>query len=116
MELCSQVEKEPYGRPYKIVMKKVGRPPITERMELEVVGKIMDQLFPQLPALVVTPWKVEDGSPLLMEKQIDAAIDRVWAKAKKAPGPDGMPNNVWTIVHWSNSEILDTVFNAALKS
>ncbi len=24
MELCSQVEEEPYGRPYKIVMKKVG--------------------------------------------------------------------------------------------
>ncbi len=67
-----------------------GRGPITERMELEVVGKIMDQLFPQLPALVVTPQEDEEGPPLLT----DAAVDRVRAKAKKAPGPDRIPNSV----------------------
>ncbi len=37
------VEK-PYGRPYKIVMKMVGGPSITECMEPEAVGKVMDQL------------------------------------------------------------------------
>ncbi len=32
--------------------------PITEQIEPEAVGKIMDQLFPQLPALMVTPGKM----------------------------------------------------------
>ncbi len=116
MELCSQVEEEPYGRPYKIVMKKVGGPPITECMEPEAVGKIMDQLFPQLPALVVTHWEDEEGPPLLTVEEIDAAVDRVRAKASKASGPDGIPNSVWTIVHRANPGTLDAVFNLVLKS
>ncbi len=81
-------------------------------MEPEAVGKIIDQLFLQLPTLVVTT----EGPLLLTEEEIDAAVDRVCAKAKKALGPEGIPNSVWTIVHWANSGILDTVFNAALKS
>ncbi len=56
-------------------------------MELETVGTIMDQLFPQLPALVVTPWENEEGPPLLTAEEIDAAVDRIRVKAKKAPGP-----------------------------
>ncbi len=37
-----------------------GAPPhITERMELEAVRRITDQLFPQLPTLVVALWEAE---------------------------------------------------------
>ncbi len=91
-------------------------PPITERMETEAVGKIMDHLFPQLPALVVTSREDEEGPPLLTAEEIDAVVDRVRAKAKKAPSPDEIPNSVWTIVHRANPGILDAVFNLALKS
>ncbi len=35
---------------------------------------------------------------------------------KKAPGPDGIPNSVWTIVHQTNPGILDAVFKVMLKS
>ncbi len=105
-----------HGLPYKIKMKKVGRggPPITQRMELEAVGKIMDQPFPQAPALVVTPGEVEERPLLLMEGEIYAAVDRVCTNAKKALGPDGILKSVWTIR--ANSGILNTVFNVALKS
>ncbi len=51
-----------------------------------------------------------------MVEKIDAVVDRVRAKAKKALGPDGIPNNVKTIVHQANNGILDTVFNAVLRS
>ncbi len=37
---------------------------------------------------------------------IDAAVDRVRAKAKKAPGPDRITNSVWTIVHRANQGYL----------
>ncbi len=47
-------------------------------------------MFPQLPALVITPREVGEGPPLLVEEGIDAAADRVHTKAKKAMGPDGI--------------------------
>ncbi len=43
-------------------------------------------------------------------------MDRVRAKAKKAPSPDRIPNSVWTIVHQAYPGILDAVFNLALNS
>ncbi len=79
-------------------MKKVqAPPPITEHPEAG--GRIMDQLFSQLPALVATPLEDEEGPPLLMAEEIDAAVDRVCAKARNTPGPDGIQNSVWTMVH-----------------
>ncbi len=83
MELCSQVEGEPFRPPFKIVMKKVGVPPITEGMEPEAVGRITEHLSPQLPTLVVTSREIEEGPPLLAATEIDAAIDRVCDKARK---------------------------------
>ncbi len=77
----------------------------------------MDHLFPQFPAPMVTLWEAEEGPLPLTAAEINAAVDRVRTKkARKAPGPDGRPNSVWTIVRWANPEILDIVFNSALKS
>ncbi len=59
--------------------------PITERMEQEAVGTIMNQLFQQLPVLGVSPWKDKEGPPLLMAEEIYAAVGRVRANAKKSP-------------------------------
>ncbi len=101
--------------PYKIVMKKIG----VHRNRVNGAGScgtVMDQLFSQLPALVVTSWEDREGPPLLTAEEIDVAVERVRAKAKKMPGPDGIPNSVWTIVHRANPGILDAVFNKALKS
>ncbi len=82
------MEEEPFRQLYKIFMKKVGG--ITDRMEPEAVRRIMDQLFPQLPALVVTLQEAEEGLPLLKTAEIDAA--------GKASEPDGIFNSEWTIV------------------
>ncbi len=49
------------------------------------MGRIMDRLYPQLPALVVTPQEAEEGPPLLTA-EIDAVADRVYTKARKGPG------------------------------
>ncbi len=107
---------EPFGQLYKIVMKKVGKPLVTEQMEPEGVGRIKDQLFQQLQALVATPWEDEEGPPLLTVEEIDVAVDRVCTKAKKAQGLDGIPNSEWTIVQRANPGTLDTVFSTDLKS
>ncbi len=62
-------------------------------MEPEAVRKIMDRLLPQLPALEVTHREDEEEPPLLMV-EVDVAVNRVCAKTKKAPSPDGIPNSV----------------------
>ncbi len=116
MELCNQVEEEPSGQPYKIVMKKVVGYLITKRIEPEAVGRIMYQLFPQLPALVVTHWEAKEGPPLLKAAETDAVVDRVYTKARKVLGPNEIPNSVWKTIYRANPGILDLVFNMALKS
>ncbi len=63
-----------------------------------------------------TPQEDKEGPPLLMAGEIGVAVDRVCARAKKAPGPDGIPNSMWTIIHRANPGILDAVFNIALKN
>ncbi len=60
-------------------------PPITKQMKLESLGRIVDQLFPQLPALVATPQEDEEGPPLLTAEDIDEMVDQVRAKARKMP-------------------------------
>ena len=116
MELCSQVQEDPFGLPYKIVTKKIGDPPITERMEPEAVRETIDHLFPQHPALTDPPLEVEGVIPPLSEAEVDAAVERIRSKAKKAPGPDGILNSVWTIVHRALPGILAAVFNVCLRS
>ncbi len=72
----------------------------------------MDELFPQLSALVVTPWEAEEGPSLLMIAEINAAVDRACIEARKAPGPNEIPYSGWTIVHRANPGILNLVFNS----
>ncbi len=85
-------------------------------MNLEAVGRIIDYLFLQLPALVVTTREAEEGSSLLKAAEIDAAVNRIRDNARKAPRPDGIPDSVWAIVHRANHRILATVFNSVLKN
>ncbi len=63
------------------------------------MGRIVDQLFLQLPALVATAWENEEGPPLLTAEEIDAVVDQVHTKARKVPGPNGIPNSVWCEDH-----------------
>ncbi len=57
---------------------------------------------------VVILWVAEEEVTLLTATEIDAAVDRVRTEARKAPGRDGIPNSVWTIVHRANPGILDS--------
>jgi len=46
------VEDEPWGKPYKIVMRKLQGPPALNRLEPTTLAGIIDRLFPQhLPTI-----------------------------------------------------------------
>ena len=85
-ELLETVNKDPWGKAYKIVTGKLqertANPDPTERL------RIARSLFPTHPNI---SWTREEGTEAVpfSEAEVLAAADRI--KIGKAPGPDGIP-------------------------
>ena len=93
-------EDDPFGKPYKILRKKLKGLSAMSRMEPDVVGQIIDGLFPQQPPpMVALPIVEKDGISLLGTEEVDAAVNRLRDKYWKAPCPDEIPNLVWSTKH-----------------
>ncbi|KAL4082663.1 hypothetical protein QTP88_029724 [Uroleucon formosanum] len=109
-DLCLQVDKDPWGRPYRLVMKKFGnRDPAADSRGRE--AQIADSLFPAAP---VTNWSAapssvvydlfslfdpETGVPDFQRSVPEFSSDELRAAARrlprgKAPGPSGVPNEI----------------------
>lgn len=116
-KLCDLVQKDPWGLPYKLVMDKLIRPPPIP--ELDTPGRlrhIADGLFPQHPIREKIKW------PLDLSKQQNWMIDEPELKtvarnlkAKTAPGPDGITNEVVKRVVSLNPVVLTKVYNNCLE-
>ncbi|KAI4476934.1 hypothetical protein M0804_013114 [Polistes exclamans] len=94
-DFVGTLEADPWGRPYRLVMKKL-RPysaPLTEVLEPDVLDLVLGGLFPQVE---------RDSDQDLRGVQVDGAavtLEEVLAAARKiaggkAPGPDGVPGIV----------------------
>jgi len=109
-DLCAQVDTDPRGRPYKLVMKKLGgRNPATSSRGREAV--IADALFPAAP---VTDWGLAPSPavhnifqafdpilntleftrviPEFRSEELSRAVKRL--APGKAAGPSGIPNEI----------------------
>ncbi|KAF0751881.1 Uncharacterized protein FWK35_00022542 [Aphis craccivora] len=110
VDLCAQVDTDPWGRPYKLVMKKLGgRNPSESSKGREAV--IADALFPAVP---VTDWGLAPSPAVLnIFQAIDSVLNtleftRVIPEFRpeessravrrlapgKAAGPSGIPNEI----------------------
>jgi len=95
-DLCAQVDGDPWGVPYKIVTKRLARrKPIPG---LEISGRldtIVDRLFPRRPVTGRTIDTVSNEETA--ETKFTVNELKVVARClpnSKAPGPDGIPNEV----------------------
>lgn len=120
-ELCNAVNNDPWGVPYRVVMKKLGRKPNT--MDSQRLTSIARGLFPAMPAI---DWS---NSPYI-EATIDsimnsgeepaafnaAELERAINKLPcgKAPGPDHIPNEVIKAVATRCPDIFLETYNACL--
>jgi len=116
-KLCELVDNDPWGLPYRIVMKKLTRrrtiPGIDMPGRLE---NIVSNLFPTKPPCTryVIPVSQED---------IDRAsftADDVKAAARglpngKAPGPDGIPNEVLKAAVGLSPQFFAALFNSCMR-
>lgn len=115
-ELVKSVDDDPWGKPYKVVLKKLRGPPATATMEPRTIRNIAAVLFPEgdgdgRPAdIYELPVVVPEFTPA----EVDAAVGRFRSR-DKAPGPDGIPSRVWGVVHAARPERLPGVFNRCLR-
>lgn len=116
-ELCEEVDIDPWGKPYKIITKKIGnRKPIPGIKEPNWAAEIVKSLFPVntrgligspklVPTVNITPFNIDE---LLAEcKKL---------KNGKSPGPDGIPNEALRLVSETWPELLLQSFNACVQN
>lgn len=90
-DLIDEVERDPWGRPYRVVMTHLKSQPMPSPTCPQLLKKIVTALFPQKHEFKYLTAQGELGDiPRVTEKELMEACNRVGND--KAPGLDGIPN------------------------
>ncbi|XP_011858731.1 PREDICTED: uncharacterized protein LOC105556255 [Vollenhovia emeryi] len=123
-----QLEEDPWGRPYKLVLDKLSRgaPPTVETLEPAFLERVVHTLFPAAGNNDPAPTSGEDilandeeveeewqDDLEVSDLEITKAVKRL--KAGKAPGPDGIPGIAWKTAMREIAKRLGEVMNACLR-
>ncbi|KAE9525570.1 hypothetical protein AGLY_014097, partial [Aphis glycines] len=114
-ELISSVDADPFGKPYKLVMRKLRGPPPTASMEYATLQTVVDTLFPRHQERTDGPLAPADPVVPFTALEVDAAVERAGSK-NKAPGPDGLTGKILQAVHKAHPNILLDLYNSCLRS
>jgi len=114
-ELISSVDADPFGKPYKLVMRKLRGPPPTASMEHATLQSVVDTLFPKHQARMDGPLIPAEPIVPFTASEVDSAVERAGSK-NKAPGPDGLTGKILRAVHKSHPNILLDLYNSCLRS
>lgn len=92
-KLIESVDNDPFGKPYKVVMRKLRGPPATATMEPSTLRTVISTLFPtHQPSQEDTREQSVGWEPFTM-REVDCAITRFKGR-NKAPGPDGITTKI----------------------
>lgn len=115
-KLCDEANTTPWGDAYRIVMAKTKGSGTPVDRSPEMMTRIIQGLFPHHEA---TPWPVApytdvgvlEESRITNEELIEAARA---LKANKAPGPDGIPNQVLKVAVKENPDMFRTALQKCI--
>lgn len=114
MDLLESVERDPFGKLYKMVMRKLGGgPPATVTMEPQCLRTVVDTLFPThdvTTELHEGHLEVRD-SELFLTQEVNDAIDAIRAR-NKGPGQDAITSQII----WSVNQVYPQLFITMLKN
>ncbi|GBP70071.1 Retrovirus-related Pol polyprotein from type-1 retrotransposable element R1 [Eumeta japonica] len=113
-ELIHEVDKDVWGRPYKVVMTHLKKQQMPSPTCPQLLQKIVTALFPQQRSFdyQLEPGELDDIPPVTEEELLEAC-NRVGNN--KAPGLDGIPNiALKTIIKAAPSLFLEA-YNSCLK-
>ncbi|KAL4097352.1 hypothetical protein QTP88_022145 [Uroleucon formosanum] len=114
-KLCDQVEKDPWGLPYKLVTKRIiGRRPIPGLSLPGRIDEIVDGLFPRELEITWPTGESNDSFAEVTCQEIRDLCKRI--PSGKAPGPDGVPDAIVKEVANRKPEILRSTFNSLLEN
>ncbi|KAL4083690.1 hypothetical protein QTP88_029006 [Uroleucon formosanum] len=115
--LCDLVDREPWGTAYKIVMGKLQRKrPIPELTTPGRLDKIISGLFPTHRDREETQWPNEchrqATAEAIRREELEIAVSSL--KRNKAPGLDGVTNEMGKLVARKFSDMLLATYNKCL--
>lgn len=113
--LCTQIDRDPWGLPYKIVMKKLI--PRRQIEGLELPGRterIINALFPNVNN--TRPQLATDGDDVATITAAEVKAAAAGIPNGKAPGPDGVPNEVLRKAVTTYPEYFAALYNCCLRS
>lgn len=116
-KLCDEVEQDPWGRPYKLVMGKIIKPqPIPELNTPGRLEEITNGLFPQHLHRNKDVWSPlcnqQAAEARITVKELKTAASRL--KKNAALGPDGITNDVLKYFAYCKPDIMLKVFNLCI--
>lgn len=108
--LCTEANNTPWGDAYRIVMAKTKNSATPVDRSPEMMTRIIQGLFPHHEE---TPWPAapynDAGAPEESKITNEELIEAVRAlKSNKAPGPDGIPNQVLKVAVKENPDMFRT--------
>nr|XP_034838764.1 uncharacterized protein LOC117994898 [Maniola hyperantus] len=119
-ELLEGLDRDPWGRPYKIVLGKLRPwvPPLTETLDPDCVERIVDVLFPRAQNSSSTTMELLEvwSEELNVSKEELKRVIRRLAAGNTAPGPDGIPGRAWVLALEALGHRLRQLFNSCLRS
>lgn len=112
--LCEEVDIDPWGLGYKIVMRKLGALSTNGIHEADVMETIVKTLFPTHPPREEYGEARDLGeiAPFNEEELAEAASSLA---NRKAPGPDGIPAEVLKVMARVCPQLLLNMYNKCLK-
>lgn len=112
--LCDQVDREPWGMPYKLVMGKLLARTISPGLNSEdKVRNIVQSLFPDHQQRRVLHWPLNQAEPIGITHEELVAASRS-LKTKIAPGIDGITNEAIKILVERQPRALVAIYNQCL--
>uniref|UniRef100_A0A2S2NJ82 Retrovirus-related Pol polyprotein from type-1 retrotransposable element R1 n=1 Tax=Schizaphis graminum TaxID=13262 RepID=A0A2S2NJ82_SCHGA len=114
-DLCKQVDTDPWGLPFKLITKKlIGRRQIPGLKLPGRLDTIVNHLFPcsKPPVYPALSYQLQESEMLTTAELAEAGRS---LPRGKAPGPDGVPDEVLRVIVQVRPDLLLPTFNDCLK-
>jgi len=114
MEMLETIDVDPWGKPYKLVTRKLQGPSATANMDHENVLRITDTLFPLRPPADDQMLPAEAEFPPFTVEEVDKAVHRAQRKST-APGLDCITGRILRVVHQLRPTMLVGLYNQCVR-
>ncbi len=112
VDLCHQVDSDPWGKPYKIVMKKLKGVVSTNIMCPILMQNTVNALFPQQSLRAFQIPHVNEAIPEVTMEELNESCSKLGSN--KAPGLDCIPNVALKLAIDAKPELFLDMYNACM--